>query len=235
VSLEFGFGVLCSATEQSLVRALQLQALPLPAELVRLAGSWKGQPVTLSARAYAGPRIGYARFVEIAGAGLDIGNVLLLSEAEYPLPMLCADLVGLGKDTGVEVADLSPVPPLREQAPLSEQDMSQLRGLALPPGGELPAWCGPWFSAQPLFARVAPQHAPAVAAALEVLCQRFLQLAGACEAQPGAALAVAQWQAQYCEAHRRDDRGLNLLHKMFDPALADRFLRRVLFPEGARG
>jgi phycocyanobilin:ferredoxin oxidoreductase len=153
--------------------------------------------------------------------------------------MLGADLVGLGKDAGVLVADLSPVPQgrtpaLASEPALREPELNQLRALGLPPGGTLPAWCQPWFSAQPVFSRVAPQHAPAVAAALGVLCERFVQLAAQCEAQPGSAPAVAEWQARYCEAHRRDDRGLGLLHKLFDPALAERFLRQILFPEGER-
>lgn len=239
MSGDFGFAELCAAAEQQLVRQLELQALPLPAELARLDGSWKGGTVTLSARAYHGPRIGYARFVDISGAGLDIGNVLVLARPEYPLPMLGADLVGLGRDTGVLVADLSPVPPLREallrgELLLGAPELNQLRALGLPPGGDLPAWCQPWFSTQPVYSRVAPQHAPAVQRALSLLCERFAQLAARCEAQPGSAAAVSEWQARYCEAHRRDDRGLGLLHKIFDPTLAERFLRQVLFPEGTR-
>ena len=38
-------------------------------------------------------------------------------------------------------------------------------------------------------------------------------------------------QSRYCAAHRKDDRGLMLLHKLFEPTLAERFLREVLFPE----
>lgn len=239
MSAELGFATLCASVEQRLVRQLDLQALPLPAELARLDGSWKGAAVTLSARAYSGPRIGYARFVDITGGGLDIGNVLVLSRPEYPLPMLGADLVGLGKGTGVLVADLSPVPPVREapvpgELPLGEPELKQLRALGLPPGGDLPVWCQPWFSAQPVYSRVAPQHAPAVAMALSVVCERFARLAAQCEPQPDHAPAVSDWQARYCEAHRRDDRGLGLLHKLFEPALAERFLRQVLFPEGGR-
>lgn len=239
MSGEFGFARLCRSAEQRLVGELELQARPLPAELVRLHGTWKGAPVTLSARAYSGPRIGYARFVDISGGGLDIGNVLLLSRPEYPLPMLGVDLVGLGKDTGVLVADLSPVPAphvaaASREPPLREPELSRLRALELPPGGELPAWCQPWFSTQPVYSRVIPRQAPAVAAALELLCERLAQLAAQCEAQPSNAAAVGEWQARYCEAHRRDDRGLGLLHRIFDPTLAERFLRQVLFPEGAR-
>ena len=233
MSAGFGFAGVCASVEQVLVQQLQLQALPLPPELARLEGSWKGSAVALSARAYEGPQIGYARFVEITGGGLDIGNVLLLSRPDYPLPMLGADLVGLGKDTGVLVADLSPVPPRREP-PLGEPERNQLNALGLPPGGDLPAWCQPWFSTQPVYSRVAPQHAPAVAAALRLLCERFVQLAEMCPPQPSSAPAVRDWQQSYCLAHRRDDRGLQLLHRMFDPTLAERFLRQVLFPEGVR-
>ncbi len=230
----FGFTALAAAAEQRLVPALALQAVALPAELAQLSGSWKGSPVSLAARAYRGPRIGYARFVELSGGGLDIANVLVLSRAEYPLPMLGADLVGLGRDTGVVVADLSPVPPLADVPALAQTEQRALAALRLPPGGELPAWCRPWFSAQPLYSRVAPQHAPAVAAALTVLCERFAQLALHCEVQAGSAAAVADWQLRYCAAHRQDDRGLGLLHKLFEPALAERFLRQVLFPESVR-
>jgi hypothetical protein len=39
-------------------------------------------------------------------------------------------------------------------------------------------------------------------------------------------------ELDYFRAHRERDRGLMLLCRIFQPSVADRFLREVLFPEG---
>jgi hypothetical protein len=62
------------------------------------------------------------------------------------------------------------------------------------------------------------------------LADRFVELVRAAPAADHER-DVAGWQGRYCAAHRQDDRGLTLLHKMFEPTLAERFLREVLFPE----
>jgi hypothetical protein len=228
VSSAFGFSAAGAQTEQRLVSSLHLEPLALPPELNRLVGSWKGCPVALTARAYAGARVGYARFVEILGANLEIVNVLALARPRYLAPMLGADLVGLGKDTAVVVCDLSPVPGAAEP-PLPRAEQARLQALDLPRGA-LPDWCQPWFSPQALSTRIPSERAESASAALQLFANRFVELARAAPAADRER-DVADWHGRYSAAHRQDDRGLALLHKMFEPTLAERFLREVLFPE----
>lgn len=228
MSSDFGFSAAGTQTERRLVSALGLEPLTLPPELGRLVGSWKGSPVALAARAYAGARVGYARFVEIVGGNLEIVNVLALARPRYPAPMLGADLVGLGRDIAVVVCDLSPVPGAPEP-PLPPAEQARLQALDLPRAA-LPDWCQPWFSPQALCTRVAAARAESASAALQLFAERFVEVV---RAAPEAERErdVADWQGRYCAAHRNDDRGLALLHKLFEPTLAERFLREVLFPE----
>jgi hypothetical protein len=232
VSVGLGFSAAGAQTERRLVSALDLTPLALPPELARLTGSWKGRPIVLTARAYSGARVGYARFVDIIGGDLEILNVLALPRPRHPAPMLGADLVGLGKDTAIVVCDLSPVPGATE-APLSAAGLARLQALDLP-RGELPAWCQPWFSQQALCTRVAPARAESASTALQLYAERFVELARTAPAADGER-EVAEWQGRYCAAHRNDDRGLTLLYKLFERTLAERFLREVLFPERMLG
>jgi hypothetical protein len=232
MSAALGFTQIIAAAEAGLIRALDLVPAPLPAELARIEGQWKDAPVVLDARAYRGERVAYARFVSIQGENLEIGNALCLSAPAYPLPILGVDLVGLGKDTVVAVADLSPIldqPDARDRQ-LRGLATRRARGPALPSGGELPAWCSAWFSPHALFTRAPSARCVDVAHAIEDYWRAYAELAVA--AEPGAGAArVEGAQRDYCVAHLEHDRGLQMLRKLFEPALADRFLREVLFPE----
>ena len=104
-----GFAAVVGRIERRLVAELALEPQPLPRELARLDGSFRGEPATLVARAYAGPRLGYVRCVEVTSRHLDIGNVLALPRREYALPVLGIDLVEVRRETAVVVADLSPM------------------------------------------------------------------------------------------------------------------------------
>lgn len=213
------------AIEATLVHALELSPRVLPPELAAIAGSYKGQPVQLAARAYSGPRVRYARFVRIAGGGLDIGNVLCLAEPEYPLPMFGADLVSLARVTAMVVADLSPVPgsPAVDALLPSPAD--------LPSAGELPDWARRWFSAKPLFAHVDHESRDAAVAGLLGYARTFAELTREATPAHERSAEVERWQHAYCAAHREEDRGLMLLSKLFERELALRFLREILFPE----
>src|SRR5690606_34465217 len=104
------FGGVVRRVERRLVAGLGLIERPLPPELARLEGRFRDEPVTLLARAYSGPRLRYLRCVEVSSPShLDIGNVLALPRAELALPLLGVDLVEVGRDTAVVVADLSPM------------------------------------------------------------------------------------------------------------------------------
>lgn len=218
-----------AAAERALVAGLELRPLPIPAELARIEGAWRGGPVTLSARAYRGPRTAYARFVELSGAELVIGNVLCLSTPEHALPILGADLVALAKDSVVAVADLSPVPgapPAGDFDSLAGSDAAT----ALP-RSEPPAWAASWLSSSALVTRAPANASGVIARAVAGYWRRYLELARDSvphERHVGPTLGA---QAAYAQAHVRDDRGLNLLGKIFAPSLAERFVRKVLFPE----
>lgn len=234
----FGFTEAVTNAEAYLVRELELTPLPLAPELAVAQGSWRGSPVELHARAYCGRRARYARSVLVRGGGLDIGNLLVLPAPEHALPILGADLVGFGKDTGVIVVDLSEPPAAIAPRPSSaRRGLGSERGegdtaarLGLRSAGELPAWAEPWFSPDVLFARVSPEQMPIAAAALLDRCEAFVELARESWPWPERADALERWQHAYSESHRKDDRGLRLLHKVFAPELADRVLREVLFP-----
>lgn len=233
MSAAFGFGPIVRRLEARLVDELSLAPLELPHGLARLEGRWHDEPAVLEARAYRGPLVRYARFVELRGAELEIGNALCLSTTELPLPILGVDLVGLGRDTAVVVADLSPVASEedRRSGQLAVLREHRAQRPALPRAGELPAWAAQWFSAAALLARVGSEHAGAVEPALGGFTAAFVQLAMATPPDPRGTIHVAARHAAYCEAHLHHDRGLQLLRRIFEPALADRFLREVLFPE----
>ena len=229
---ELGFVPLVRAIESRLVRQLELAARPLEPELARMEGSFRGQPATLVARAYAGPGVRYARFVELESPGLEIGNVVVFPEAALPLPVLGVDLVEVGRDTAVVVADLSP---MSDDEIALERQLAVLathRGDASPlAGAELPDWATEWFSRRALSARVSAPQAPAAAAEVQAFVSAFIELARGTEPAPEAAARAASRQQAYAAAHREQDRGLLLLRRIFEPETADRFVRRVLFPE----
>ena len=220
----FDLAGILRASETMLVNALELTPLALPPLLATMEGEWKGARVRLRARAYAGGRLRYARFVEIESGTLEIVNVLCLSRAEWPLPILGIDLVDLGRGAIIAAADLSPVTP---EHPAPEMPLAA----SLTSAGELPGWCARWFSPQALFARVPLEQRDVLAWRIEAFCRAFAEAVPAAGSHPGSAAAVAHRQAAYAAAHLDEDRGLQLLTKMFDPMLATRFLREVLFPQ----
>lgn len=220
--MSFAFAETLEAAEAHLVRALGLSPLPLPADLRTLSGEHKGEPVICAARAYASPRISYARFVTLRGAGLDIGNLLSLAAPDHPAPMFGADLVGLGKDTGVVIADLSPVPggPALEGSPASIGA----------PSGALPTWCAPWFSPFALHARIVPEQTADARGALLAWSDAYVRFVQGALHKPEGASAVAEHHARYAAAHLADDRGLQLMTRIFPAELGTRFLAEVMFP-----
>jgi hypothetical protein len=229
----FAFGQVVRRIERRLVNELSLEARALPPGLSSLHGNFRGEPATLEARAYAGPRLGYVRFVEVQSRDLDIGNVLGLPRVEFALPVLGIDLVEVGRDTAVVVADLSPM--TGDPANLAEQHAVLARHQAssarLASTTDLPDWAREWFSDDALAARVAPGQAAVSEAAVSAYVAGFIELVRGASAAPERAEHISGRQRAYAAAHRERDRGLLLLRRMFEPALAERFLREVLFPE----
>jgi hypothetical protein len=99
------------------------------------------------------------------------------------------------------------------------------------PAGELPAWCAAWFSPEALLTRVPAGALPLVAEAVHAYVDAYVELARTSEPDANAVEAISAGQRGYARAHIEHDRGLGLLKKLFDPALAERFLTEVLFPE----
>jgi hypothetical protein len=232
----FAFAELVRRIERRAVEELSLEPRALPAELSELNGTFRGAPATLLARAYSGPRLAYVRFVEVKSRHLDIGNVLALPRAEFDVPVLGIDLVEVGRDTAMVVADLSPMTEQpRERA---EQRVVLARhqrpGTKLGAASELPDWAREWFSDDALSARVSPAQASESDAAVNAYVAAFVELVRASNPQPERAELVATRQQAYAAAHRERDRGLLLLRRIFEPALAGRFASEVLFPEGLR-
>jgi hypothetical protein len=167
------------------------------------------------------------------GGGLEIGNLLCLPEADRPWPILGIDLVGLGRETAVAVADLTPT---------SEDGRLQLAGLArrreghapLPSAGELPGWCKA-FSPQALFVRVRPDEGPALRAQLLDFVDALAELVPNEPAHPELKQTLRARQNAYLKAHLEDDKGLLLLERVFEAGWARRFLEGVMFPEDPGG
>ena len=235
MSSPFGFAALVSGTEQALVQDLGLRPLSLAPALARADGAWKGEPVSLETRAYAGGAIRYARFAQLVGPGLEIGNVLCVPDPLYPLPILGADLVALGRATGMLATDLSPTLP---PGPERDHQLASFPSLglarsSLPSGGALPGWCQAWFSPHALFTRVPLERADEARRAFAVFPRVFTRLARQATPRPDQAAAVRAAQAGYAAAHRADDKGLGLLARMFGAAWADRYVGEALFPWSA--
>jgi hypothetical protein len=240
VNVSFGFGEVARRIEELAVRELELSPLPLGPQLAALDGEFRGRPARLSARAYAGPRHAYARFVDLVGDGLEIANIVIVARPEHPLPVLGIDLVGLGKEKAVVVADLSPMTDTASQRVEEHDVVARCRKTRLSPelALELPAWATPWFSEDAVCARVTSSESVAACQAVAEMADAFVQLSRLdAGADPGAGAAaelrgeVSRRQQAYFAAHRADDRGLLLLRRIFEPEVADRFLREVLFPE----
>lgn len=259
---QFAFTERVRRIEQLLVAELGLEPRELPPELARLEGTFRGERATLEARAYSGPHLGYVRCVEVTSRALDIGNVLAFPRPERALPVLGIDLVEVGRDTAVVVADLSPMAEAeseraRERDVLARHQSLALSGSPVSPGAaasldaraELPEWAREWFSASALSVRVGADQAEASAAATLAYVTAFIELVQTGRVDAGVDAAgvdaagvdaggvhitlaerTARRQQDYSAAHRERDRGLLLLRRLFEPTLADRFLREVLFP-----
>lgn len=226
--------------ERTLVDALSLRAVELPAHLAVAEGEWQGEPVRAVTRAYRGKAVAYARFTVVEGAGLSIGNVVCLPADDSALPILGADLVWIGTrpDVAMIAADLSPS--LAPGAGRAEQLDAIRTALAdalngtesLNSGGPLPAWCESLFSPYALYVRVGSSQIDRGMEVFGLYVSGLTRLAGL-PSQPGICVeqeSVRASRARYCEGHRVDDKGLMLLARLFGPDWAHEFVNEVLFP-----
>jgi phycocyanobilin:ferredoxin oxidoreductase len=228
----FGFAATVLESETWLVQQLDLCALRIEPSLAAADGWWKGARVRLETHVCAGGPIRYARFTRLVGDGLEIGNVLCMARPSYPVPILGADLVALGRGVGMLAADLSPTAPC---GPERDRQLGRLRALrsrapSLPPGGVLPAWCQAWFSPYALYTRVGVEQAPDAIRAYRAFPHVFVELVREAAPDPALLPVIEVAQAGYARAHRSDDIGLRLLGKMFGESWAQRYIDQVLFP-----
>ena len=218
--------------ERFLVDRLSLSPIDLPSQVHTARGQWRADAVTIRTRAYDGGVVRYSRFVTVEGTGLQIGNLLVLADPTYLLPILGADLVALGERAMMLAADLSPT----FAAGPGRTAMNAAVGAALGPrpplpiGGELPGWCAALFSPHALYTRVNAVDREYAAAAFRFYPEAFVSLARTAESHPDLAATVRKGQGAYAAAHRLDDKGLGLLGKMFGKAWAEHYLEDVLFP-----
>lgn len=218
------------AVEALLRRELDLRPLPLAPELAELRGEFRGAPAVLTTRAYSGERVRYARFAALTGAGLSIGNLLVVPAPAFATPIFGADLVGAGADSALLAADLSPTSPVASARAERALRAVHVSLADLPSAGALPGWAARCFSAAPLFVRVPAARLELAATAVEALARWFAaDLRGAAADDAGAADTDGATR-DYMAAHLDDAMTLGMLAKIFQAGPADRFARVVLFP-----
>lgn len=209
----FGFGAHALRLERQLAESLDLTPLPLAPHLASKDGRWKGSSATLTATAWHGPSVAFARFVSLTAPALDIGNILVMPRRDLPAPIFGADLVGARPDAGLVVADLSPV----------------VGGTDSAAAGSLPEWAAGVFSASPVIERITPEHVFGALGRVDDMARRFVTLlAGSTAASDGLAIRAAH--ARYIDAHRRDEKTAAMLANIFGGEWAASFVDHVLYP-----
>lgn len=212
-----------AALEVELISTLELSPRELPKELSRLEGRYKDAPMILEARAYQGPRIRYARFVTVIGADLQIANAMVLPANSAPI--FGVDLIARASlGSALAVIDLSPV--------LKDRVAPKIVAPQLPSRGDLPAWASRWFSDDFTFAEIREAQLPMLRARLSAYARAFVESVERAErvehSEPDP--RVRERQDAYAAAHREEDRGLQLLAKIFEAEHARRFIDEVMFP-----
>jgi hypothetical protein len=209
----FGFGAHALRLERHLAESLELTPLHLPPHLAAKDGRWKGSAATLLATAWHGPSVAFARFVSLTAPALDIGNILVMPRRDLAAPIFGADLVGARPETGLVVADLSPV----------------VGGGDATAAGPLPEWAAGVFSASPVIERITPEQVFGALGRVDDMARRFVTLlTGSAAAGDGAAIRAAH--ARYIEAHRRDEKTAAMLANIFGGEWAAHFVDHVLYP-----
>jgi hypothetical protein len=203
----------------------------LPPALAHHRGAFRDSPVTLSARAWSGRGVGYARVVTIAGPELSIANVLGYPAPDRGLPILGIDLVAVTGAPVVVVADLSPTVADHLDETLSALERHRRLHPRFPPGGALPAWCARWFSPHHIFTRVGPAALPEALRAAFDFAAVWVGAALRAPAEPALEDRVTSAVAAYAGDHLRDDPGLRLLDRMFGVDWASPFRETVLLPQ----
>ena len=144
---QFGFSHAISAIEAALVDVFELEGLPLPATLATATGSIQRSPVVLTARAYTGKHLRFARVVTMIGGPIEVTDLLVVPSATSSAPILAIELESDDRERGYAMADLismvdddiTNAAQLRELAYRRPMMASNDAQLGLVPLGELPA------------------------------------------------------------------------------------------------
>lgn len=204
--------------DDELIRGLRLAPLTLAAELASIDVLYRGQPLSVRARAYRGAEVAYARFVAIASPFLTVKNVLVLPTCTTALPIFGVDIVKAGA-MFVTALDLSPT---------DDRDNAQI-SRALGTAWEADArdvadWARPSLSQSAYVVRREP---PDLKARMMTMALAYLALSGGPDVD--STDRVARRDA-YVRSHRDDQHGMKLVHRMLGDALGARFIDEVLFP-----
>ena len=208
----FGFRAAADSIEQRAIDALFLAPLALDPSVTTVTGTWKDAPVTLEARAWSGPSVALFRTVRVTAPQLAIVNLLAFARPPLAAPILGVDLVGARPDSGLVVADLSPLDPPGASRP------------------EIPGWAQAIFSASPILERVTPDTAAAAVQQATNLLERFIDTIRSERGGAGADWCAAAID-RYLDAHRGDERMRTMLAHMFGAVTAQQLWDAVLFPK----
>jgi hypothetical protein len=207
----------------------------LPVGLAVQRGAFRDLPVALSAHAWSGGGVGYARVVTIAGPEVSIANVLGYPAPDRPAPILGIDLVAVAGAPVVVVADLSPTVPDHLDDTLATLGRYRQVHPPFPAGGPLPAWCTRWFSPHYLYTRVGAASARSALMAAFDFAAIWIDAAMSAHPEPMLADRISGAVDAYAADHLREDPGLRLLDRMFGDEFAAPFRETILFPRISTG
>lgn len=228
MTTRFGFADLVRCVHARIVTALGLVPVRIDAALARAEGSLRGQPLVVDAVAHRGGPVAHVRCATVVGEAFEVGSLMAIGRAELGLPILGLDLVAIGGERALVVADLSPTDPQRPACPVFDE---AVRAAALPSAGSLPAWAVPWFSDRAVFARVELDRREGVHALVDAIATAFVERARTGTIDRDRAPSVRATTCGWVLAHRAEDKSVAVLTHALGEAWARRFAAEVMFPE----
>ncbi|MCU0565799.1 MAG: phycocyanobilin:ferredoxin oxidoreductase [Oculatellaceae cyanobacterium Prado106] len=223
---------LANCIEATWQQHLQLSPYQVPEDLGYVEGSLEGERLVIENHCYQTPQFRKLH-LELArvGNGLDILHCVMFPNAEYPLPIFGADLVGGRGGISAAIADLSPVSGDRSLPSTYQQHLSQLESYPFSQPRDLPPW-GTIFSNFCLFIRpTSPEEEDAFIQRVQGFLTIHCQLASATHPLTTSE-AVNQnllGQQHYCQQQQQNDKTRRVLEKSFGMEWAERYMTTMLF------
>ncbi len=205
--------------EATLVGALGLTPRVIPPSLATMSVDCRGQTLSVSARAYSGGTVAYARFVQIDSPFLKVDNVLVLPTCVTAQPIFGIDIVRPGVMAQWVVAlDLSPT------SNVDEPGIAEALGPDWHPSAPEPArWARDHLSASAFVGRF--DYLPIdLDLRIGMMARAFVDLA--VRRSVDDQVARLEQRARYVRGHRDDQHGMKVVRKL----LGGRFVDEVLFP-----